>query len=457
MCRTHYALTLVVLYAGLSSCEFPTAQELQFHSNRVFNEENLQSEFMGFIEKVIYDVVSDRVIFLDNFNPHGIIFCYDRRTQRTESLVPRKYREKIVDIDLDLAKGILFWIEDDSIYQLSLNSELKNSFRGKLFIEMNGLKPRAIAVDSCNGYIYWTATDQLNRTTPSVIEKARLDGSGREIVINSSIQMPQLLVVTENEFFWTDGTLREDRLPTKEKQFSIQSINLYGHRRTVYRETGEDQPQYLGVAEEAVYWSYFFRPGVWRLDKYPSENSKPLQILNATVQDLTTNFTITQLFLGIHNCENLSNLKNIMGTVFYRGDDMMTNGVNDIKISAEYQCKCASCSVCQNYCFQGNCSVTAEGQPKCRCKTGFSGVRCEVNLCQGYCLNDGNCSLDKENKTVCECKGDYEGDRCEVPKCLNRLNKHLETVAMLRDVLNQDVTSGFLDRGVESTCAATDF
>ncbi|KAJ8706432.1 hypothetical protein PYW08_011058 [Mythimna loreyi] len=95
--------------------------------------------------------------------------------------------------------------------------------------------------------------------------------------------------------------------------------------------------------------------------------------------------------------------------------------------------------------------IDAEGNPTCSCKLGYSGERCEVNACHQYCLNGGVCSLDEASAPVCKCSAEYVGDRCEVStfavKCI-------QTVSMLKNLLNADVTSFTLSKGVKSTCAS---
>lgn len=68
-------------------------------------------------------------------------------------------------------------------------------------------------------------------------------------------------------------------------------------------------------------------------------------------------------------------------------------------------------SMCHNYCLHGECYVTANGQPRCKCGPSFQGPRCEQNVCDGYCLNDGHCSV-KNNEPFCTCKYS-RGARCE--------------------------------------------
>ncbi|KAJ8713639.1 hypothetical protein PYW07_014009 [Mythimna separata] len=47
---------------------------------------------------------------------------------------------------------------------------------------------------------------------------------------------------------------------------------------------------------------------------------------------------------------------------------------------------------------KGNCSIKDDGLPQCSCIAGYSGERCEISACHGFCLNDGDCSLNEEDE-----------------------------------------------------------
>lgn len=51
-----------------------------------------------------------------------------------------------------------------------------------------------------------------------------------------------------------------------------------------------------------------------------------------------------------------------------------------------------------------------------RCDSGYTGERCDMELCLNYCLNDGQCSVSPKGKPTCTCSDKYEGRRCETRK-----------------------------------------
>lgn len=48
-----------------------------------------------------------------------------------------------------------------------------------------------------------------------------------------------------------------------------------------------------------------------------------------------------------------------------------------------------------------------------RCESGYTGERCDVEVCLRYCLNDGRCSVSQKGEPTCACFEHYEGGRCE--------------------------------------------
>lgn len=60
------------------------------------------------------------------------------------------------------------------------------------------------------------------------------------------------------------------------------------------------------------------------------------------------------------------------------------------------------------------------GGAACSCEAGFSGPRCEQNLCSDFCLNGGHCSI-IEGKPSCDCHESFEGERCDKSSSISKL------------------------------------
>lgn len=69
-------------------------------------------------------------------------------------------------------------------------------------------------------------------------------------------------------------------------------------------------------------------------------------------------------------------------------------------------------------CINGDCLVSATGDPFCNCNPGFSGPTCETvdDPCSAVqCPSNATCLIDSvTGEAYCECDLGYEGDNCDV-------------------------------------------
>ncbi|KAJ8706924.1 hypothetical protein PYW07_013002 [Mythimna separata] len=184
-------------------------------------------------------------------------------------------------------------------------------------------------------------------------------------------------------------------------QVYIKSANFNGKDRTTLYEYVAGSVDYafsLTVSKDFIYWQIYNDQGIWQLPKYSSQpEARKLYSVSSSnrayCHRIATNYTLEEQIEGVKSCHALQALiprdSNSGSTV----------------------------PVCQNYCFQGECGVSADGRPTCSCKAGYSGERCEVYACHQYCSNGGVCSLNEENKPVCQCTTGYVGERCDVSIC----------------------------------------
>ncbi|XP_046809386.1 low-density lipoprotein receptor-related protein 1 [Lucilia cuprina] len=89
------------------------------------------------------------------------------------------------------------------------------------------------------------------------------------------------------------------------------------------------------------------------------------------------------------------------------------------------QCECpdgftgkrCEVDVCSGFCKNGGiCNIGTKGGPQCQCLQGFYGEQCESDSCANYCLNGGLCT-EKQQMLLCTCSERYTGERCETDLC----------------------------------------
>ncbi|CAH0398861.1 unnamed protein product [Chilo suppressalis] len=396
-----------------------TGDQLEFYSNQT----KTNNEGMRFrdLTALAYDAVHNMLLFVDRQSDNASIFSYHLATKKYQSLVRRRSFENIQGLAFDPVLSLLFWTDTNerSIFWISLKPGSKNDLYGNLLIKMDDEMPRAIAVDSCRGYIYWTNT---NVAKPS-IERARFDGSERKIVVNTELFMPVSIAIDQRtkRLYWADD---------KEGiHYSIESSDLDGKDRKTLLMGTYHQPNALTISKDSVYWVDWGFRSVWKLPKDTPAEAEPSELLKFTNEvpfGIVANYKISDQIEGSNDCvelERLSQNRSAINDSFNIPKDIGLFCLHGVKMDGKLECKCSPgytgerCeeSVCHNFCFQGDCTLSSKGEPTCRCKNGFSGPRCEVDACYGYCLNNGMCSLAEQSPT-CQCSSDYEGTRCETLK-----------------------------------------
>ncbi|XP_026762895.2 protein cueball isoform X1 [Galleria mellonella] len=426
MCKIQCLLAIFTLYIGLVNSwdiAITTGGQLEFYSNKT----KTNSEGVRFrdLTALAYDAVHNMLLFVDKQNDNASIFSYHLATKKYQSLVRRKSYENIQGLAFDPVKGLLFWTDTNerSIYWMSLMPGSKNDIYGNLLIKMDDEIPRAIAVDSCRGYIYWT---NINITKPT-IERARFDGTGREIIIDKDIYMPVSIAVDQQtqKLYWADD--REGI------HYSIESADLDGRNiKTLYMGTYH-QPNALAVSKDAIYWVDWGYKSVWKLPKESTKSLDPVELIgfsNEVPFGIVANYQIKDQTEGTNECEELIKLsqnKTLINDTFNIPRDVGLFCLHGVKVNGQLACNCSAgytgqrceISICHNYCFKGECEIASDGTPECRCNNGFKGERCEINICDGYCLNKGICSVDQEQGPLCKCSKEFEGPRCELLSTIN--------------------------------------
>ena len=114
---------------------------------------------------------------------------------------------------------------------------------------------------------------------------------------------------------------------------------------------------------------------VWKVRKpslLPSNYTNYLDIHAKGEVGITANYKIRDQFDGVQECQSLSSL----------------SPQNSLKIAREYE---------GPFCVHG---VKVIGQSVCECSPGYTGERCDVHVCENYCLH-GTCSIDDQGLPKC--------------------------------------------------------
>ncbi|KAJ8707784.1 hypothetical protein PYW07_011461 [Mythimna separata] len=380
-------------------------KELRFYYNGTLTHTQDLPSTYNEVQSVTYDPVQNRVIFVAIMDyPTISISSFNLSTRQIQILFtrPQGYYARVA---YDPVTQLYFWKDDIKIYSYSLNStSSEQADVGNLLFTLDTLC-HDIAVDSCGGYIYWV--------TEMRMERARLDGSDREVLIDSNIYDRRNLAIDQQtqKIYWTE---------TKNKgveEVYIESADFDGkNRTTLYIIRKAYIINAFTVSADFIYWQLYDQEAIWQLPKNSPRGVA--KIIYTVTKDLcsgchhiASNYTILEQIQGRNDCNALQDL-------------------NSSNLNPE-----STASICQKYCFQGNCSISTTGQPTCSCKAGYSGERCDlVNTCHDYCLHGGVCSLNEENKRVCQCTAGYDGERCDIPITRTSDSPDNATQQVIRDL-----------------------
>ncbi|XP_051886578.1 low-density lipoprotein receptor-related protein 6 isoform X2 [Pristis pectinata] len=134
-------------------------------------------------------------------------------------------------------------------------------------------RPRAIIVNPERGYMYFT---NLQDRSPR-IERARLDGTEREILFFSGLSKPVTLAIDNKlgKLFWADSDLRR-----------IESSDLSGANRVVLEDANILQPVGLTVFGNHLYWIDRQQQMIERIEKINGNSRTKIQARIAQLSDI---------------------------------------------------------------------------------------------------------------------------------------------------------------------------
>ena len=349
----------------------------------------------------------------------------DQRNERTSddpSILLVKNVTDFRSLSVEWLNQIVYFVhgKSESVHAISIKSRKS--------VEMNlGLdEPEAIVVDPGIGQML-----VADRGSNPKILVANLDGSQVRDLVTTKLIWPSDLTLdyANKRLYWAD-------LKTK----TIESILVDGSSRKVIKQFSakEGKPLKLDVFENVIYFITYKHHRVFKINKFgKGEVTKIVNdagLINdiAIKQEQKQNVNLQNPCLS-NSCSSLPNsvclLKADSKTVIKscvcesgyakrRNQCVLISTVDNDDLSYEKnEDPCTHLN-----CYTGKCVVNEEGIAGCECVNPiFEGKFCERYICSGYCLNDGVCYPQQRDRTndgrarpKCICKEGYHGERCEI-------------------------------------------
>lgn len=193
--------------------------------------------------------------------------------------------------------------------------------------------------------------------------------------MNSDIYKPVSIAIDQKtkKIYWADD---------KEGiHFSIESSDLDGKNRQTLLKGIDHHPNAITVSKDSIYWVDlgYTSVVVWKLAK-DTPDAQPTEFLKFSEDrpfGIVANYQIADEIQGIPECEALSKLSQnntAINDTFNIPKDRGLFCLHGVKVEGKLACQCSpgyigdrcEISVCNNYCLEGNCTLTSKGEPKCR-------------------------------------------------------------------------------------------
>uniref|UniRef100_A0A8C5KSR3 Low-density lipoprotein receptor-related protein 2 n=1 Tax=Jaculus jaculus TaxID=51337 RepID=A0A8C5KSR3_JACJA len=162
----------------------------------------------------------------------------------------------VIVSDIGTSDGIAFdWI-NRRIYYSDYTNQTINSMAedgSKRTVIARVSKPRAIVLDPCRGFMYWT-----DWGTEAKIERATLGGNFRVPIVNSSLVWPNGLTLDHETdlLYWADASLQ------KIERSTLMGLNREVVVSNAFHSFG------LTLYGQYIYWTDIFTKKIYRANKY---------------------------------------------------------------------------------------------------------------------------------------------------------------------------------------------
>ncbi|XP_050300833.1 protein cueball [Anthonomus grandis grandis] len=370
------------------------------------------------LKALTFDNVRHQFVVSNNNQSNDTIFTVEL-TKETEITPIIPNLPDVLGLAVDPIEDVLYWTDstNKAINYAKLNSSV---LEPKLLFDFSDATPQDIAIDVCRRQIYWTNSDPNYPT----IERAFLNGSNREVLIESGLNLPIGIAIDykAQRLIWAD---RGEGI-----YYRIDSSDLDGNNRQLIYNGTDIKPFGIAVDDLSVYWTDIVNNALWRFYKSDKEGveAKPETIRMFKGQPMGVIAKNAQI-RNYPDCKELEvAIENYRGESKEIFDTTDPEEVKDIEclnggqLNGKY-CKCTPgysgryCeqNKCHNFCVHGACYFSGSGYPQCSCPRGFGGERCQLDMCSTYCLNNGLCSYYKGDLLPsCQCTQHFTGSRCEI-------------------------------------------
>ncbi|XP_016414141.1 low-density lipoprotein receptor-related protein 2-like [Sinocyclocheilus rhinocerous] len=177
--------------------------------------------------------------------------------------------------DLGAPDGIAYdWINKRIYYSDYINQSISSMAvdGSQRTVVAQVPRPRAIMLDPCRGYMYWT-----DWGTNAKIERATLGGNFRTEIVNTSLVWPNGLTLDydDQRLYWADASLQK-----------IERCSLTGANREVIVSTAI-YPFAMTVYGQHIYWTDWNTRSIYRANKHDgSDQGVMLQNLPSRPMDI---------------------------------------------------------------------------------------------------------------------------------------------------------------------------